>query len=146
MTFPDALAAANAAINATVALLLVAGYRAIRRKQRDRHRRIMLAALGLSALFLLSYLLRLSLSGTHAYPREAPLRGLYLGVLLVHTVLAAFVPFLALRSAWLAGRERLAAHRRLARWTLPVWLVVAVTGVMVYVLLYHVGLPAEATP
>ena len=146
MTFPDALAATNAAINATVATLLGAGFLAARRGRRDLHRRIMLAALGLSALFLLSYLLRLSLSGTHAYPRHAPLRSVYLGVLLVHTVLAAFVPFLALRSAWLGHCGRLDAHRRLARWTLPTWLVVAVTGVMVYVLLYHVGLPAEAAP
>ena len=146
MTFSDVLAASHAVINTAVAALLVAGLHAARRGRRERHRRIMLAALGLSAWFLLSYLLRLAIGGTHTYPRDAPLRGLYLGVLLIHTVLAVFVPFLALRSAWLAMRDRLAAHRRLVRWTFPVWFTVAVTGVLVYVLLYHVGLPAKAAP
>ncbi len=140
-------AALNAALNLTCMSLLIAGFLAIRRGHRERHGRLMLTALGVAAAFLISYTIRFLGAGeTTRFPEDAGwVRALYLGILLTHTVLAAIVPFLALRTVWLARKERWDAHRRLARWTFPVWLYVSVTGVVIYVMLYHVA-PALAGP
>ena len=129
----------NAALNATSAALVVLGWRAIRAGDRRRHRALMLAAFGASVLFLASYLTRVALTGTHAFPGGGGLRALYLAVLASHTVLAALAGPMILRTLFLAVRERFPAHRRIARVTLPLWLYVSVTGVAVYVLLYHLA-------
>ena len=136
----SAHAAANAALNLACAGLLVAGFRAIRAGNRERHRRLMLAALGVAVVFLVSYVARfLGKGGTTRFPDVPWWRSVYLAILLTHTVLAAVVPFLALRTVWLATQERWAAHRRLARVTLPIWLYVSVTGVLIYAMLYHLA-------
>lgn len=135
----ETLAAVNAALNATSAVLLVLGFRAIRAGDRDRHRALMLGAVGTSVLFLASYLTRVALTGTHRFPGEGALRAAYLVVLGSHTVLAALAAPLVLRTLFLALRARFPSHRRIARVTLPVWLYVSVTGVLVYVMLYHLA-------
>lgn len=137
MSLADALPTVNAALNATTLVLLTLGFAAIRRGDRGRHRALMLAACGTSALFLASYLTRVALTGTHRFPGEGALRAFYLVVLLTHTVLAALAAPLVLRTLFLAVRERFPAHRRIARATLPIWMYVSVTGVVVYVMLYH---------
>jgi putative membrane protein len=135
--FGDTLAAANALLNTTSAVLLFTGWRAIRRRAVALHRRCMLAALGVSAVFLVSYLARVYLTGTHRYPGHGALKAVYLGLLFSHMGLAMVVPPLALRAVWLALRQRIAEHRRLVRYTLPIWMYVSVTGVVVYWMLYH---------
>ena len=138
-TLADVLPTVNAALNLVAASLLFAGWRAIRRGDRELHRRLMLAAVGSSALFLVSYLARVALTGTHRFPGDGALRAVYLVVLLTHTVLAAAAAPLVLRTVFLSLKDRLAEHRRLARWTLPIWMYVSVTGVVVYVMLYHLA-------
>lgn len=139
MTLADLLPSLNAALNATSAVLLVLGFRAIRAGRRERHRALMLAAVASSVLFLASYLTRIALTGTHRFPGEGALRAAYLAILASHTLLAALAGPLVLRTLFLALRERFPDHRRIARWTLPVWLYVSVTGVVVYVMLYHLA-------
>jgi putative membrane protein len=131
------LALCNALLNGTAALFLVAGWLAIRNGRRDLHWKCMAGAFTVSCLFLVSYLTRVALSGTHHYPGTGGWRVLYLGVLMTHMVLAMFVPPLAVRTLYLALKKRYPEHRRLVRFTLPIWMYVSVTGVAVYVLLYH---------
>jgi putative membrane protein len=132
----QALPPLNAALNAASAALLLAGWRAIRAGRRERHRRFMLSAFGCSALFLVGYLTRIALTGTHRFPGGGALRAAYLLVLGSHTLLAALALPLVLRTLFLGLRERFPEHRRLARFTLPVWLYVSLTGVVVYLMLY----------
>ncbi len=139
MILSQVLPSVNAALNATSALLLFAGWRAIRAGRRRLHRALMLSALGTSALFLAGYLTRIALTGTHRFPGAGLLKGVYLGVLGSHTLLAAAALPLVLRTLYLALRERFDEHRRAARWTLPVWMYVSVTGVVVYAMLYHLA-------
>jgi len=139
MTFIEALPTVNASLNAISAILAVAGWRAIRAGKRERHRTLMLSALLCSALFLAGYLTRMALTGTHRFPGGGALRAVYLAVLGSHTVLAAAALPLVLRTLYLALRERFEAHRRLARWTFPIWAYVSVTGVVVYLMLYHLA-------
>jgi putative membrane protein len=139
MTLGEILPPVNAALNATSAALLSLGWLAIRTGRRQRHRALMLAALGTSALFLAGYLTRVALTGTHRFPGTGLVRTAYLAVLGSHTVLAAVVLPLVLRTLWLALRGRFDAHRGVARWTLPVWLYVSATGVVVYVMLYWIA-------
>jgi uncharacterized membrane protein YozB (DUF420 family) len=132
-----ALPGLNAILNASAALLLVIGYVLIRRRQIDAHRNVMLAAFGISVLFLISYVTYHVQVGSVRFQKTGTIRTLYFSVLLTHTVLAAVVPFLAIitLSRGLGGRYD--PHRRIARWTLPVWLYVSVTGVIVYWMLYR---------
>jgi putative membrane protein len=139
VTLADVLPSLNAALNATSAVLLVLGFRAIRAGRRETHRALMLGAVASSVLFLASYVTRIVLTGTHRFPGEGALRAAYLAVLGSHTLLAALAGPLVLRTLFLAFRERFPDHRRIARWTLPVWLYVSVTGVVVYVMLYHLA-------
>ncbi|HEX5137286.1 MAG TPA: DUF420 domain-containing protein [Planctomycetota bacterium] len=132
----DKLPALNAVLNSTAALLLCTGYLAIRRRRIDLHMRCMLGALGASLLFLVSYLTYHYVHGTTRYPRQDWTRPVYLAILGTHTVLAAANVPLVLMTASRAARKRFDAHRRIARWTLPVWLYVSVTGVVVYLMLY----------
>ena len=135
----DALPTLNAVLNAASATLVVLGFRAIRRGERERHRALMLAAVGCSVVFLASYLTRMALTGTHRFPDVGAVKTLYLAVLASHTVLAALAAPLVLRTLFLGLRARFPDHRRIARRTLPIWLYVSVTGVVVYVMLYHLA-------
>lgn len=127
----------NAFLNASAAVLLVIGYVQIRRGRIRAHRACMVGALLLSTLFLVSYLTYHAQVGSRRFEGTGTIRTVYLTILFTHTVLAAFVPFLALITAWRAFREQFDRHVRIARWTLPIWLYVSVTGVIVYVMLYH---------
>lgn len=127
--------AVNAAMNALAASLMTAGYLAIRRKKRALHRALMLSALAASALFLAGYLAYHWVHGDTQFPRELAWRPVYLGILASHVILSIVALPMVLGSFWLALRDRVAQHRRLARWTLPIWLYVSVTGVAVFVML-----------
>ncbi len=128
----------NAALNTVAACLLVWGYVLIRRKKEVAHRRVMLTCFAVSIAFLTSYVVYHWQAGSRRFPAAAPpaLRWTYLTILASHVVLAATVPFLALATIILGLCNRRVAHRRLARWTFPIWLYVSITGVMVYVMLY----------
>lgn len=141
----DDLPTINAVLNATSATLLLAGYVAIRGRRVGVHKACMLAALMVSAIFLASYLY-FHFVIKHGQPTyfserapQAPdwVRHLYGGILLTHTILAAVVAPLALITAYFGLRDRLARHVKLARWTLPIWLYVSITGVVVYWMLYR---------
>ena len=129
----------NAAFNATSALLLLLGYRFIRARRIDRHRACMVAAFTASCLFLVGYLtLHYHIGGTLFGHEGEWIRTLYFAVLLSHTVLAPAVAVMAVLTLRLGLKGKFDSHRRLARWTLPMWLYVSVTGVIIYVMLYHV--------
>ena len=138
MTVRD-LPTLNAALNATAAILLVIGWILIRRGRREAHRRTMLAAFACSVVFLVSYLVYHAQAGSVRFPGTGAVRTFYLAVLLTHTVLAAAVPILAVVTLTRAFRARFAAHRTIARVTLPLWLYVSVTGVVVYWMLYRMS-------
>ena len=126
----------NALLNSTSALCLCAGYLAIRRGRRELHMRLMIGALAASALFLVSYLTYHWFHRTTRYPHHDWTRPFYFAILLSHTVLAVVnVPLVVVTVVRAAG-QRFDAHRRIARFTLPVWLYVSVTGVAVYLMLY----------
>ncbi len=127
----------NAALNATATVLLVTGYVLIRCRRELAHKRVMLSAFGVSAAFLVSYLIYHGIAGSVRFSGEGNVRYLYYTVLISHVLLAVTVPFLASGTIYLGLRDRRAAHRRLARWTFPIWLYVSVTGVVVYWMLYH---------
>jgi uncharacterized membrane protein YozB (DUF420 family) len=127
----------NAALNATAAVLLVWGYTLIRRKQIQAHRRVMTAAFVTSCVFLACYLIYHFQAGVVKFPGTGVIRTVYLTILGTHTVLAAAVPVLAIITLRRGLAARYDKHRRIARWTLPIWLYVSVTGVVVYVMLYH---------
>ncbi|HUM03171.1 MAG TPA: DUF420 domain-containing protein [Thermoanaerobaculia bacterium] len=133
----SALPTVNALLNATSAALLVTGWLLIRSGRRDAHQKTMTAALICSALFLVSYLVYHARVGSVRFAGTGAVRTVYLAILLTHTVLAAAALPLALTAFVLARRGRFDRHRRLARWTLPVWLYVSVTGVVVYWMLYR---------
>lgn len=133
----DLLAALNATLNGASAILIVFGWRAIRAGERDRHRALMLSALAVSTVFLASYLTRVAISGTHRYPGHGALKAFYLALLASHVTLAAATPPLVLLAVARAWKGRLAEHRRIVRYALPVWLYVSVTGVLVYLMLYQ---------
>jgi putative membrane protein len=139
VTLAEFLPTLNAILNTTSAVFLFLGWRAIRGGRRDLHRNLMIAACGSSVLFLASYLTRVALTGTHRFPGDGALKAVYLVVLATHTVLAAAILPMVLRTLWLSLHARYAEHRRIARWTLPVWMYVSVTGVAVYVMLYHLA-------
>ncbi len=137
MIDPTRLPTVNAALNALATVLLVTGWLLIRSGQIKAHRAAMLAALACSVLFLTSYLVYHSQVGSVRFPGTGWPRTFYFTVLLTHTPLAAAVPFLALVTLWRALRERFDRHRAIARWTLPIWLYVSITGVVIYVMLYR---------
>ena len=136
MTFRD-LPTLNAVLNATAALLLLAGWWLIRRGRRDAHRLAMLSAFSVSALFLASYLVYHYEVGSVRFTGQGPIRVLYFAVLVSHTVLAVVIVPLVLLALARALRGRFAAHRAVARWALPLWLWVSVSGVAVYWMLYR---------
>jgi putative membrane protein len=129
----------NAILNATSCCLLIAGYRAIRAGNRVQHQKMMVGAFATSTVFLISYLLRFALTGTHKYPGNGWDKILYLVILFSHMVLAVAVVPLILRSLWLAYQQKFVEHKKLVKITWPIWLYVSVTGVVVYLMLYHIG-------
>jgi uncharacterized membrane protein YozB (DUF420 family) len=131
------LPALNAALNSCCAILLVWGYTLIRRKRITAHRRVMITAFAVSVAFLISYLIYHAQVGSVRFQKTGPIRTVYLSILLTHTVLAAAVPFLAGITLFRGWTGRYEMHRRIARWTLPIWLYVSVTGVIVYWMLYR---------
>jgi putative membrane protein len=136
MTVHD-LPVLNAALNATAAVLLSAGFVLIRNGRKRAHRRVMLAAFAVSIAFLASYLFYHAQVGSVRFQRTGAIRTVYLSILLTHTLLAAAVPPLAVVTLSRGLRGRFDRHRKLARWTLPIWLYVSVTGVVVYWMLYR---------
>lgn len=127
----------NAVLNGLAAVLLVIGWVLIRRGRIAAHRAVMLAAFGCSVAFLASYLLYHAQVGSVRFQGTGALRTVYFTVLVTHSVLAAAVPFLAAVTLFRALQRRFARHRAIARWTLPIWLYVSVTGVAVYWMLYR---------
>ena len=127
----------NAFLNATSALLLIWGYTLIRRRMVDQHRRVMLTAFAVSCVFLVSYLVYHFNAGIVRFQKPGWVRGVYLAILGTHTVLAAATPVLAIITLGRGLRARYDQHRRIARWTLPIWMYVSVTGVVVYLMLFH---------
>jgi putative membrane protein len=135
----EVLPTVNAVLNGTSALLLFIGYRAIKRRDIAVHRLAMQSAFVTSAIFLVCYLTRVALTGTHRYPGSGLAKLLYFVILGTHMVLAVATLPLVLRSLFLARGERFSEHRKIARVTFPIWMYVSVTGVVVYLMLYHLA-------
>ena len=132
------LAPLNAGLNLTSTLFLLAGLYFIKRRNARAHRTAMTGALTASGLFLVFYVIRFSMTGTHHFAGEGLAKAAYLGILFSHMVLAVVIVPLVLRLLFLIRRRRFHAHARLARWTYPIWLYVSLTGLVVYTMLYHV--------
>ena len=132
----EQLPALNAALNGTSAILLVIAFVFIKNKRIDAHRRVMLTAFVTSALFLTSYLIYHAQVGSKPYPGVGLMRTIYFSILIPHVILAAAVLPLAIVTLWRGLSMDVARHRKIARITLPIWLFVSVTGVVVYFMLY----------
>jgi uncharacterized membrane protein YozB (DUF420 family) len=132
-----ALPAVNASLNALSTVWLVTGWFFIRRREIERHRFCMLAAFVTSTLFLTSYLVYHANVGSVPFRGQGAIRTIYFAILVSHIVLAAVILPLALMTLSRALTRRFDRHRRIARWTLPIWLYVSVTGVVIYLMLYQ---------
>lgn len=135
----EALPTVNATLNGISALFLFLGWQFIRRGNRESHRRCMLTATGVSVLFLVSYIVYHLHAGSNPFPDVGWVKTLYLVILVTHAVLAAIVPILVGLTLWPAFRQRFDRHRKIARITLPIWFYVSVTGVIIYLMLYHLA-------
>ena len=133
----SALPTVNAILNGTSAVLLLTGYLFIRRRQVALHRICMAAAFMTSTVFLISYLTYHVNAGLMPFRGRGWVRAVYFTILISHTILAATIPPLAVITLYRALREQFVRHRRIARWTLPLWFYVSVTGVIVYLMLYQ---------
>jgi uncharacterized membrane protein YozB (DUF420 family) len=131
------LPALNASLNATSAVLLTVGYILVRRGRADLHKRCMLAALTTSALFLISYVVYHLNAGSRPFEGQGVVRLIYFAILITHVILAAAILPLALTTAARGLLGQYDRHVRIARWTLPLWLYVSVTGVVIYLMLYQ---------
>jgi len=131
------LPALNATLNGVAGLFLLAGYAFIKRRQIRAHRACMLSAFAASALFLVSYVIYHANAGSRAFPGTGSARVVYFVILITHVVLAAAILPMAIVTLSRALRKRFDLHVRIARWTLPTWLYVSVTGVVIYVMLYR---------
>ena len=131
------LPAVNATLNGVAGVLLLIGFVLIRSRNIDLHRRFMISAFITSALFLVSYVVYHAQVGSVRFTRQGFVRPLYFTILVTHVTLAAAVLPLAIVTLTRGLKGRFQAHRTIARWTLPIWLYVSVTGVLVYVLLYQ---------
>ena len=132
------LPALNATLNGVAALFLLAGYLCIRTGRREMHKRCMLGALTASALFLTSYVVYHAQAGSRPFAGVGAVRIVYFAILLTHVVLAAAILPLALVTTSRGLRSHFERHVRIARWTLPIWLYVSVTGVVIYLMLYQI--------
>ena len=131
------LPALNATLNGVAGLFLLAGYAFIKHRHIGAHRACMLSAFAASALFLVSYVIYHANAGSKPFPGTGPIRALYFSILITHVVLAAVILPMAIVTLSRALRERFDLHVPLARWTLPIWLYVSVTGVVIFVMLYR---------
>jgi len=131
------LATVNAGLNATAAVLIGFGFYFIKQKNVPAHRMCMIAAMVVSTVFLTSYLIYHYNVGSVRFTKQGWIRNVYFPLLLTHTMLAAVVVPMVLRTVFLAAKGRFGHHIRIARWTFPVWMYVSVTGVIVYLMLYH---------
>jgi uncharacterized membrane protein YozB (DUF420 family) len=136
MTYAD-LPALNATLNSTSAILLTIGWILIRRGRWRQHRAVMIAALSTSTLFLISYLTYHAHAGSKHFPGHGTIRAVYFTILITHTILAATIVPLVLITLSRALSSKFDRHRAIARWTLPLWMYVSVTGVIVYFMLYQ---------
>jgi uncharacterized membrane protein YozB (DUF420 family) len=136
MTVHD-LPAVNATLNAASGVLLLIAYRLIRARRIEQHRKVMLAAFATSSLFLVCYLVYHAQVGSVPFTRQGFVRPLYFAILITHVTLAALVLPLAIVTLSRGLKRRYPQHRRIARWTFPIWMYVSVTGVLVYILLYQ---------
>jgi putative membrane protein len=127
----------NASLNAIATVLLIFGYVCIRRRRIAAHRAAMVAAFATSVLFLISYLTYHAHAGSRPFPGQGNIRVIYFVILITHIVLAATIPPLAGITLWRAYRRRFDRHMKIARWTLPLWLYVSITGIVVYWMLYQ---------
>jgi putative membrane protein len=127
----------NALLNATSAVLLAAGWFAIRARRIRAHQACMLGAFGVSLVFLLSYVIYHYFAGSRPFTGQGWIRPVYFALLLTHVVLAAVIVPLALTTIYRGLTGQFGRHMRIARWTLPLWLYVSITGVVIYLLLYH---------
>ncbi len=132
----DHFPAVNATLNGVATVLLLAGWVAIKRGQRDLHRNIMVSALGVSAAFLVCYLFYHYHAGSKRFPDLGWIKTVYLVVLIPRIILAAVMVPMILKTFWHAWHEEWDAHRRIARITFPIWIYVSVTGVLIYFMLY----------
>ena len=131
------LPALNATLNGLSAILLTTGYILIRRGRRDLHKQCMLAAVTTSALFLVSYVIYHLNTGSRPFPGQGGIRVVYFVILITHVILAAAILPLALTTTARGLLDQYDRHVRIARWTLPLWLYVSVTGVVIYLMLYR---------
>lgn len=129
----------NASLNLGAFVCLVVGVRRVKRGDVPGHRNLMLAALGFSVLFLVSYLTYHATSVETRYDGPDWFKPVYFAILISHVPLAALVPWAALRTAWLGYKDDRPRHRRWARWTYPLWLYVSITGVAIWAVLYGLG-------
>ena len=127
----------NASLNGLATVLLLVGYACIRRQRIAAHRAAMVSAFAASVLFLISYLVYHAHAGSKPFPGQGTVRVVYFTILITHIVLAATIPPLAGVTLWRAYKRRFDRHMRIARWTLPLWLYVSVTGIVVYWMLYR---------
>ncbi|HZP31961.1 MAG TPA: DUF420 domain-containing protein [Candidatus Acidoferrales bacterium] len=141
MISPPAL---NALLNSSSAVFLSAGYVQVRRRRISSHRACMFAALFCSAAFLISYVVYHLHAGVIHFQGQGWIRPVYFTLLTTHTILAAIIVPLAVVTVSRALTDKFDRHRRIARWTLPIWLYVSVTGVIVYFLLYRIYAPPAA--
>lgn len=131
------LPAVNAGLNATAAVLLVWGHGLMRRGQIVRHKKVMLGAFAISVAFLICYLTYHAQVGSVPFRKPGPIRVVYFSILITHTLLAATVPVLAIVTLRRGLKNQVQGHRKIAKWTYPIWLYVSVTGVVVYLMLYQ---------
>lgn len=136
MTVHD-LPAVNATLNAISGVLLIVAYTFIRRRKIEQHRKVMLAAFATSTLFLVCYVVYHAQVGSVRFTRQGFVRPVYFTILFTHVTLAAIVLPMAIVTLSRGLKARYPQHRRIARWTFPIWLYVSITGVLVYVLLYQ---------
>ena len=129
------LPAANAFFNTICASCLVLGYRAIKRKDRELHRRYMLTAVSFSALFFISYLTYHHFHGDTKFPGQGWVRPVYFFILISHILLSITVIPMAISTLLFAGKKKFSKHKKIAKWTLPVWLYVSITGVLIFLFL-----------
>jgi putative membrane protein len=139
-----ALAIVNASLNATAFVLLLSGFVSIRSRRPDLHRRFMIAAFATSVLFLVTYVIRWTVTGTLRFQGHGAIKALYLSILFTHMPLAISVVPLSLRALYLALNRRFSEHKRVTRWLYPIWTYVSVTGVIVYFMLYHLPDASQA--
>ena len=131
------LAAVNASLNALAGVFLVIGFVLVKKGRIEAHRKVMLTAFGVSCVFLVSYLTRKFAFGDQKFGGEGSIRWVYFPMLISHVVLATTVPPLAITAIRRGLRGDKAGHRRIVRWTFPIWLYVSITGVIIYLMLYE---------